>query len=432
MQRCGALMGGYPESGTTDVLFVTYGGGHVQMVLPVAQALQAQGVRVCVFPMTTAIALVDAAGLPYFTYADLPLMRDPRVQAAGARLAAGMPPGGPLPLVETQAYMGVNYRDMEASLGVVEAAAKWVDGGRQHFHPLATMKAVIDDLRPRLVATTNSPRSERAAIEAATSLGVPAVVMVDTFAMHEVKWLSRPTFGQKLLVLDESVKDMMIRHGRSAGDITVTGNPAFDSIHDPAVIAAGSSIRQIRGWGRDGRQTILWASNPEPVVHPFTGEPADPTLPRAIENYLRTLVLNNPLLELVIRRHPSEDQIIASGDRIHISPRSEDVNALIHAVDLVVVLSSTVGLQAYLAGTPVISVEGSVFTKDAPYGDLGMATPVQELDDLGPILTKILPSLNRSEEFVAPTQLTPALNKVVSEINKQLAGARFAAEHCIT
>ena len=424
MQRCGALMRGYPESGNMDVLFVTYGGGHVQMVLPVAQALQAQGVRVCVFPMTTAIALVDAAGLPYFTYADLPLMSDPRVQEAGARLAADMPPGGPLPLVETQAYMGCNYRDMEASLGVVEAAAKWVDGGRTHFYPLATMKAVIDDLRPRLVVTTNSPRSERAAIEAATSLEVPAVVMVDSFAIHEVKWLSRPTFGQKLLVLDERVKQMMIRHGRSAGDITVTGNPAFDRIYDPAVIADGRSMRQERGWGRDGRQTILWASNPEPLVHPFTGEPADPTLPRTVENYLRILVLKNPLLELVIRRHPSEDQIIASGNRIHISRRSEDVHALIHAVDLVVVLTSTVALQAYLAGTPVISVAGSVFTKETPYGDLGMATTVHELNDLGPILAKILPTINRSEEIVPTSQFNRALNKVVSAINKQLAGVR--------
>ena len=51
-------MRGYPESGTTDVLFVTYGGGHVQMVLPVALALQKRGVRVCVFALTTAIALV--------------------------------------------------------------------------------------------------------------------------------------------------------------------------------------------------------------------------------------------------------------------------------------------------------------------------------------------------------------------------------------
>jgi hypothetical protein len=413
-------MRGYPASSSTDVLFVTYGGGHVQMVLPVAQALYAQGIKVCVFAMTTAIEVVDAAGLPYFTYADLPLMRDPLVQTTGVRLAAEMPPGGPLPLAETIAYMGVNYHDMEVSLGVVKAAAKWRDGGRQHFHPRATMQVVISDLKPRLVVSTNSPRSERAAIEAATALKVPAVIMVDMFALQEVKWLARPNFGRQLLVLDGSVKDMMIRHGRPAADITVTGNPAFDGLHDPARIAAGAYMRQIRGWGRDGRLTLLSASTPEPALHPFTGEPADPTLPRAIENHLRVLVTANPMLELVIRRHPNEDQFITQGDRIHTSPKSEDINALIHAVDLVVVTCSTVGLQAYLAGTPVISIEGSVFTKDAPYGDFGMATSVLSLDGLGPILTKILPSLARAKEHTPPHPVIPAVDKVMAEINKWL------------
>ena len=120
------------------------------MALPVAQALHVKGIRVCVFAMTTAIAVVDEAGLPYFTYADLPLMRNPLVQATGVRLAAEMPPGGPLPLAETIAYMGSNYHDMVVSLGVDKAAVKWGDGGRQNFHPRATMQAVISDLKPRL------------------------------------------------------------------------------------------------------------------------------------------------------------------------------------------------------------------------------------------------------------------------------------------
>lgn len=54
------------------------------------------GIRVCVFPITTAIAVVDEADSLYFTYADLPLMRNPLVQAARVRLAAEMPPGGPV------------------------------------------------------------------------------------------------------------------------------------------------------------------------------------------------------------------------------------------------------------------------------------------------------------------------------------------------
>lgn len=416
-------MRGYPQPGTTDILFVTYGGGHVQMVVPVARALQAQGLRVCVLALTTAIAVVDQAGLPYFTYADLPRAQDPAVRATGARLAAGMGPGGTLPLAETEAYLGVNYCDMEITLGPAEAAARWADGGRQHFHPRPTFEAVIADLRPRLVVATNSPRSEQAAIEAATALGTPAVAMVDMFALQEVKWLARPDFGQHLYVLDDSVKAMMVARGRPAADITVTGNPAFDGLHDAAVIAAGAAMRAARGWGREGRLTVLSASTPEPATHPFTGEPANPALPRAVEDRLRAITAADPRLDLVIRRHPSEDQQIAPGDRIHASPRSDDINALIHAVDLVVVTCSTVGLQAYLAGVPVLSVEGSVFTKDAPYGDFGMATPVPDPDRLGPVLAGLVPGLTRAEARGRRPRPALAVDRLVAALAARLEQA---------
>lgn len=369
---------GYPRPGSIDVLFVTYGGGHVQMVMPVAERLRSEGVRTCILALTTAIGMVESSGLPFFTYADLPQFTDPATQSCGARLAADLPSNGVLPAIETQAYLGINYRDMERSLGPDEAAAIWAKVGRQAFHPVSTLREVMDDIRPALVVTTNSPRSEKAAVEAATALGIPAVAMVDMFALHEMKWLSRPDFGRHLFVLDESVRQRMIQLGRPANEVTVTGNPAFDSLHSAEVMAAGRALRAARGWGTDGRLVILSASTPEPELHPFTGEPANPALPRMVEEELRRIVTNDTRLELVIRRHPSEDQSVVIADRISPSPRSDDISSVLHAVDLVVVTCSTVGLQAYLAGVPVISVEGSVFTKDAPYGEYGMATPVAD------------------------------------------------------
>ena len=47
-----------------------------------------------------------------------------------------------------------------------------------------------------------------------------------------------------------------------------------------------------------------------------------------------------------------------------------------------VVTCSTVGLQAYLAGVPVVSVECSVISKDAPFGDFGIARRVESLEGL--------------------------------------------------
>lgn len=366
----------------------------MQMVLPVAKRLHDSGVRVAIFALTTAIAVIKASRLPFFTYADLPQFADPATKAHGKKLAADLPAGGALHIIETQAYLGVNYRDLERLFGVMKAADLWATSGRQIFQPVPTLRELLFDLRPALVVATNSPRSEKAAIEAATDLGIPAVAMVDMFALQEMKWLSRPDFGRHLFVLDESVRQRMIALGRPAAEVTVTGNPAFDTLLDPQVIAAGQRLRVERGWGEGGRIVILSASTPEPALHPFTGEPANPALPRSVEDKLRRIVGGDPRLELVIRRHPSEDQTVSAADRITQSPRTDYVGAVIHAVDTVVVTCSTVGLQAYLAGVPVISVEGSVFTKDAPYGAYGMATPVADPSELRAALDAVIARLD--------------------------------------
>lgn len=413
---------GYPQAGSLDVLFVTYGGGHVQMVLPVAHRLAQNGLRISIFALTTAIGPVAASGLPFFTYADLPHFADTQTRACGERLAASLPSTGVLPLNETQAYLGVNYCDLERSHGPQGAADLWNNGGRQNFHPIHTMRDVLADVRPALVVATNSPRSEKAAIEAATFLGIPSAAMVDMFALQEMKWLSRPDFGHHLFVLDESVRQRMIQNGRSSDEVTVTGNPAFDTLFDPALIDAGRRLRAERGWGEQDRLVILSASTPEPERHPFTGEPANPELPRRVEEELRRAVQADPRLELVIRRHPSEDQSILTADRISASPRSDDVNMVIHAVDLVVVTCSTVGLQAYLAGVPLISVEGSVFTKDAPYGDYGMAIPVADVSRLGPVVTGMIDGLRQRKDSRTKQERQSATNRIADAIMDGLNG----------
>jgi hypothetical protein len=95
---------------------------------------------------------------------------------------------------------------------------------------------------------------------------------------------------------------------------------------------------------------------------------------------------DRPDLELVVRRHPNEVQEVKPGERIYSSGPTEDICMLIHAVDIVLVTSSTVGAQAYLAGVPLISIESSIMSKDTPYADFGMARSAQSLEDLEEVL----------------------------------------------
>ena len=173
---------------------------------------------------------------------------------------------------------------------------------------------------------------------------------------------------------------MFCRAGRSADEIVVTGNPAFDRINDPAVVA-GAALRAARGWN-DGTVTLLWASQIESARHPFIGVAGNPLLPRQIEQVLRQFIREHSGFRLVVRYHPSEREIFVEQARIDLSLSSEPLPLLLRAVDLVVVTASTVGLEAFIAGRPVISVDNSVFTEGAPYSHMGISTGVPEPEDL--------------------------------------------------
>jgi len=385
-----------PAPNSVDILFVTYGGGHVRMVLPVAKALQDAGHSVSIFALTTAIEPTQKSGLPWFSYASLPQAKSHDVQSHGNRLTEGFPKDGPVPFVETVAYHGINYCNMEKEYGAQEAAIRYEKDGRAQFYPIHTMKEILTELRPKVVVATNSPRSEMAAIRAANMLDIPSLCMVDLFALQEQAWIKDPNYATEICVINTEVRDMLISKGRPAEDIIITGNPAFDELQDPKTISAGQIMRKERSWGEAGRITLLYASSPEPLINPHSGQPTDPAylkLPLQLEQKLIDLVSSDPDLELVIRRHPSQPQNVALQQKVWQSTMEDNIDTLLHAVDIVVVTSSTVGFQAYIAGRPVLSVECSSISQDMPYGAYGISHAVKSLEEISTALEEIIEGL---------------------------------------
>jgi CDP-glycerol glycerophosphotransferase (TagB/SpsB family) len=186
---------------------------------------------------------------------------------------------------------------------------------------------------------------------------------------------------------------MFLKYGRKHQEIVVTGNPAFDQLTKPEIIRAGMQLRHDRGWN-DGRKIILWASQIEPERHPFANLAGDPLLPRKVESVLRNIVASDKKLRLVVRYHPSERAYFHPAPRIDFSPISDSISTLLHAVDVVVVTASTVGLEAALAGRKVISIDTSVFTPDTNYEILGISKGVTNLENLESVLREELVQLN--------------------------------------
>jgi len=363
------------------ILFVTYGGGHVNMVIPVAKYLMSKTVHVEVFALTTARRVVEQENIPCFSCRDLPL--SDFAYSEGVRLLREMGGGHPeIPEIESISYLGLSFESLVNEYGKEIAESKYKSYGRQAFSPVSLMENVIEQGEYSLVVATNSPRMEKAAILAARKIGVPSLCMVDLFALQGVAWIGQPDYANKVCVLTDSVKSLLLKAGRMEDEVVVTGNPAFDCLAAPALTVRSQELRLRKGWG--GKKVILWCSQPEPDVHPFTGEKGDPELPFIIEKKIKEICdfhLNESWM-LVVRPHPSENMHFREQITGIDYCREDELHALLKAVDVVVVMSSTVGLEAALLGKPVVSLNMSVFSSDMPLSEMGMALGVKDLNEI--------------------------------------------------
>jgi len=377
------------------VLFVTYGGGHVGMVLPVMRELEAQlpGVDCQLMALTTGHLKAKAVRPAALGYQDfLHLVDAEAARAWGERLSEGNT-SPDVPTDETIAYLGINYLDLIAQHGEAGAAELYREQGRYGFKPLHFMRRVIDMLQPDAVVATNSPRSEQAALEVALERGIPSVGMVDLFGLDSDTYVMRESKPDWTCVISDVVRQRLITRGFPAEGVVVTGNPAFDGLRAPDNQRKAEAFLAERGW--QGLKPVLFAGHVEPYAHPGTPVPAGQALPREIEAVLRAHVRQREDLALIVRYHPSDwtqYPRLPDEPRIHFSePPREPIHPLIMASQAVVVQTSTVGLESAVGGKPVISIENSPAAHIwFSLAELGVATPCASPTDLPQVLDAVL------------------------------------------
>jgi hypothetical protein len=376
------------------VLFVSYGGGHVEMCLPVLRALRVlvPSCEARILALTTAAAVARRAGEQPLGYLDFCTGEaGARALRYGEELIAGQQ-HPEVAREESLAYLGLNFMEWVDTLGEDGAWARWREVGRQGFRPTRFMRRVLEQLQPDVVVATNSPRSEQAAIEAARELGIPTLSMVDLFALASDPYRARSVHADRIAVLSEGTRANLVAAGIDAARIVVTGNPAFDSLAGPQARAAGQGFRRERGW--DQRPVLLWAGHMEP--EDADARVAGAALGHAVQQQLLAWTLARDDACLAIRYHPNEWHRFAppaAHPRIHWSqPDREPLLPVLAASDLVIVQATTVGAQAHAAGKQVLSLAFSPLVQRSgmDYGRLGLATAVPGLEALPGALERAL------------------------------------------
>ena len=260
----------------SKILFVTYGGSHALILRPVIERLAAdKKIEIFILALTKSAPIFDGIDAKLLGYKDF--FSEPHIKAYGQELMKDL--NGVSDVEETVSYMGQNFAELVDILGEERAWEAYRKDGRQIFLPIKAMNRIFEATSPDLVVTTNSPRSEKAAVLVAGSVGIKSLAIIDMFGIRCLPWFKEPNFSDCICVLSDNVKKYLVDSGIAASKISVTGNPMFDALvdsykHEKSEIAEIRSRRPL---------TVLWASQSEPLQGGDLGKPGDPELPIRVE-----------------------------------------------------------------------------------------------------------------------------------------------------
>ena len=379
---------GIIQSMTKSILFVAYGGGHIAMVAPIMRALADHpDIKTQLLAPTTAGVYCKRQKIPYLGYKDFITPEDKNALAWGKKLAAEHHnPGSGIEEDEAIAYLGLSYWDLVTRHGEAGAAELWATHQRNAFLQLTVLERIIKKLQPDMVVTTNSPRSERAAILNANALGIPTLSMVDLFGLSHLY----PLEANFITVLSPRVIDNIQHdHGVIAGQqFLVTGNPAFDAAFDYRGPINHAWRKQHFPTLPDNAKALLWIDD-SGYFDVQTGRTHIRT-PDEIATDLDSLAAATKASNayLLIRPHPSQDRAIFDAwmERTahpHVLLAGHvPLYPLLNASDAVATYQSTVGLEALLMQRPVIQLGYYPGKNALPLGEWNVARLVKTRADL--------------------------------------------------
>jgi hypothetical protein len=375
------------------ILFVTYGGGHADIVARLWKELsERDNVNTAILAFTTAGSLFDRMSVPYRRVLEyLPMEGYEDALAVGEELSRGVwDPSSGVPESESRAYLGVSMLDLIEEKGRPAAEELYAQEGRRAFCPTRFMARVIEIERPDVVVATCSVRMELAALIEARRSGRVSVLVEDLFgfsmlgerALLDGQLSLRPeALPDHVVVMNEAVKRRIVAAGFPEHRAHALGQPVFSEwIRAYAVVPVAE---QLASACQAGRTVLTYVATPQ----------RDILFEQA--NVMLDLAERWPQRVVCIKLHPS----VGKGEfrsRFPTVPenvvllKDEDIVTVIKATSVAVVFRSTVGLLCLFSGTPFLILDTTGMPDFMPYASVAGVPKVEDYALLGDEIESLL------------------------------------------
>ena len=287
---------------------------------------------------------------------------------------------------------------------------------------LAMEQLLVREGVSAVVTRNDSLLFERSSVLAARRTGVPSLVIQHGITSRHPIW--GPVYADWYAVWGKAGRDALTSFADDASTLVRTGDPRtlrnIDEVESKKKVFATLGIRP-------EKKLVVYASQPFYGITRFHSLSSLETLVER-EELLRSLIdvaETLPNIQLLIKLHPMEgaSQTQAWVPEMKSFPvlSDFDVRDLLAACDVLVTVSSTVGLEAMLFEKPVVTVNLTARDNLNPYAGSGAVIEVTSREDITDAVTCALEdrgtraSLKRGRENFLRSQLgdrKQALSKV--------------------
>lgn len=378
------------------LLFVTYGGGHANLINLVASHLtETTNYKIVVLALTSGYKklkkdLFSCEVKSISDYMHLFKSEHEEIQTYGKKyLKDNYQKNGNVTKQETINYIGLSFFELVAKNGIHEAEIIYKEKGRRAFEPLNAAKRIIRFESPDLLISTSSPRFEIASVRASKQLGIPSLQILDFF---DNQFISKE--ADYIACSNDKIKKKLEENGKNNLVVRSVGQPSIESTVkliknlEPKKISRRMNIDPKKKTILVATQRLMEFQNDASIGKYIDSEKVYLSL---FEQIAKAKKIND--FNVLLRIHPASEnkqaysKILAQYPFIKFLNDDLNVEESLALCDLLITHSSTIAVEAVCAEKKVITFKHP-YEISYPWNDL-TEEPFIFLSDLKTVNEKI-------------------------------------------